>query len=87
MKALSLAATLAFAAMPLLATPALAGSSPQDIAARYGITSGSNVGAMMQAAQFATRARHGLAQGSPDWQRANDIVAIAVPAAREQQQR
>ena len=48
MKALSLAATLAFAAMPLLATPALAGSSPQDIAARYGITSGSNVGAMMQ---------------------------------------
>jgi predicted Zn-dependent protease len=46
-----------------------------------------NVGAMPQAAQFATRARHGLTQGSPDWQRANDIVAIAVPAARQQQQR
>ena len=47
-----------------------------------------NVGAMPQAAQFATRARHGLTQGSPDWQRANDIVAVAVPlAARQQQQR
>ncbi len=45
------------------------------------------VGAMMPAAQFAVRARHGLTQGSPDWQRANDIVAIAVPAARQQQQR
>jgi predicted Zn-dependent protease len=45
------------------------------------------VGAMMPAAQFAVRARHGLEQGSPDWQRANDIVAIAVPAARQQQQR
>jgi len=44
------------------------------------------VGAMAPAAQFATRARHGLAQGSPDWQRANDIVAIAVPAARQQRQ-
>jgi predicted Zn-dependent protease len=44
-----------------------------------------NVGAMLQAAQFATRARHGLAQGSPDWQRANDIVAVAMPAARAQQ--
>ena len=45
-----------------------------------------NVGAMLQAAQFATRARHGLTQGSPDWQRANDIVAVAVPAARAHQQ-
>ncbi|MEI9885228.1 MAG: M48 family metalloprotease [Rhizomicrobium sp.] len=43
-----------------------------------------SVGAMMPAAQFAVRARHGLAQGSPDWQRANDIVAVAVPAARQQ---
>ncbi len=42
------------------------------------------VGAMMPAAQFAVRARHGLAQGSPVWQRANDIVAVAVPAARQQ---
>jgi predicted Zn-dependent protease len=46
-----------------------------------------SVGAMAPAAQFAARAEHGLAQGSPDWQRANDIVAIAVPAARQQQQR
>lgn len=46
-----------------------------------------SVGAMAPAAQFAVRARHGLEQGSPDWQRANDIVAIAVPAARQQQQR
>ena len=45
-----------------------------------------SVGAMLPAAQFAVRARHGLAQGSPDWQRANDIVSIAVPAARQQQQ-
>jgi predicted Zn-dependent protease len=45
-----------------------------------------SVGAMAPAAQFAMRARHGLPQGSPDWQRANDIVAIAVPMAREQQQ-
>jgi len=44
-----------------------------------------NAGAMLQAAQFATRARHGLAQGSPDWQRANDIVSVAVPAVRAQQ--
>ncbi|MBS0471499.1 MAG: M48 family metalloprotease [Proteobacteria bacterium] len=44
-----------------------------------------SIGAMAQAAQFAVRARHGLDQGSPDWQRANDIVAIAVPAARAQQ--
>ncbi|MBV9419094.1 MAG: M48 family metalloprotease [Alphaproteobacteria bacterium] len=40
-----------------------------------------SVGAMMPAAQFAVRARHGLSQGSPDWQRANDIVAAAVPQA------
>jgi predicted Zn-dependent protease len=43
-----------------------------------------SVGAMGPAVQFAFRARHGLAQGSPDWQRANDIVAIAMPAARGQ---
>jgi predicted Zn-dependent protease len=46
-----------------------------------------SVGAMAQAAMFANKARHGLSQGSPDWQRANDIVAIAVPLARQQQQR
>ncbi len=44
-----------------------------------------NVGAMLPAAQFAIRARHGLSQGSPDWQRANDIVAVAVPMARTPQ--
>jgi predicted Zn-dependent protease len=44
------------------------------------------IGAMAQAAMFASKARHGLQQGSPDWQRANDIVAIAVPAARAQRQ-
>ena len=44
-----------------------------------------SVGAMAQAAMFANNARHGLNQGSPDWQRANDIVAIAVPLARQQQ--
>ncbi|HWD27774.1 MAG TPA: M48 family metalloprotease [Rhizomicrobium sp.] len=46
-----------------------------------------SVGAMAQAAMFANKARHGLTQGSTDWQRANDIVAIAVPMARQQQQR
>ncbi len=45
-----------------------------------------SVGAFMQAAQFASRARHGLAQGSPDWQRANDIVSISMPLARQQRQ-
>ena len=44
-----------------------------------------SVGAMAPAVQFAARARHGLTQGSPDWQRANDIVAIAMPLAKQQQ--
>src|SRR5471032_1885668 len=44
------------------------------------------VGAFTQAAMFANKARHGLDQGSPDWQRANDIVAVSMPAARQQQQ-
>jgi predicted Zn-dependent protease len=44
------------------------------------------VGAFGQAAMFANKARHGLDQGSPDWQRANDIVAVSMPAARQQQQ-
>jgi predicted Zn-dependent protease len=44
-----------------------------------------SVGAMAPAVQFASRARHGLTQGSPDWQRANDIVATAGPAARQRQ--
>jgi predicted Zn-dependent protease len=41
-----------------------------------------NSGAMRQAAIFAIRARRGLDQGGPDWQRANDIVGVAVPAKR-----
>ena len=45
------------------------------------------VGAYAPAAMFANKARHGLDQGSPDWQRANDIVAISMPLARQQQQR
>ena len=38
---------LVLAAAPLFAPPALAGSSPEDIAARYGITSGSDVNSLM----------------------------------------
>ena len=44
-----------------------------------------SVGAYAPAAMFANKARHGLDQGSPDWQRANDIVAISMPLARQQQ--
>jgi predicted Zn-dependent protease len=44
-----------------------------------------SVGAFRQATQFAVRARHGLTQGSPDWQRANDIVSTAGPAAKQQE--
>lgn len=36
-----------------------------------------NAGSLRQAGIFALRARRGLDQGSPDWQRANDIVGIA----------
>ena len=45
-----------------------------------------SVGAYAPAAMFANKARHGLDQGSPDWQRANDIVAISMPLAKQQQQ-
>ncbi|MEI9993200.1 MAG: M48 family metalloprotease [Rhizomicrobium sp.] len=45
------------------------------------------VGAYGPAVVFAQRAQHGLAQGSSDWQRANDIVAVSMPLARQQQQR
>lgn len=38
---------LVMATAPLFAAPALAGSSPQDYAARYGITSGGDVNALM----------------------------------------
>jgi predicted Zn-dependent protease len=36
-----------------------------------------NMGNFGAAAHFATRAQHKLAAGSPDWQRATDILAIA----------
>jgi predicted Zn-dependent protease len=36
-----------------------------------------SVGAIPQSAVFARRARMKLTQGSPDWERANDIIAIA----------
>jgi predicted Zn-dependent protease len=36
------------------------------------------VGALQPAAIFASRARTGLAKGSPDWERANDIISVAV---------
>ena len=39
-----------------------------------------NSGAMRQAGVFAIRARRGLDQGGPDWQRANDIVGAASTA-------
>ncbi len=43
-----------------------------------------NVGDMQKAMVFASRARPGLTQGSPDWQRANDIIGAAGPLARQQ---
>ena len=43
-----------------------------------------NGGAMPQAVVFATRARRDLTQGSPDWQRANDIVGAAQAMAAQQ---
>jgi predicted Zn-dependent protease len=44
-------------------------------------------GNMRQAFVFASRARRSLPQGTPDWQRANDIIGAAGPAAAEQQGR
>ncbi len=41
-----------------------------------------SVGAFPQAAMFARKAQHGLVQGSADWERANDIVAVAKPQTR-----
>jgi predicted Zn-dependent protease len=42
-----------------------------------------NSGAMRQAGVFAIRARRGLDQGGPDWQRANDIVGAASTALQQ----
>ncbi|MES2254864.1 MAG: M48 family metalloprotease [Pseudomonadota bacterium] len=41
-----------------------------------------NAGAIRKAGIFALRARRGLEQGSPDWQRANDIVGVASTPQR-----
>jgi predicted Zn-dependent protease len=46
-----------------------------------------NGGNMRQAFLFASRARRSLNQGTPDWQRANDIIGAAGPAAAQQQGR
>ena len=43
-----------------------------------------NVGDMRKALVFATRARGKLPQGTPDWQRANDIIGAAAPLAAQQ---
>jgi predicted Zn-dependent protease len=40
---------------------------------------------MRKAVVFATRARGKLPQGSPDWQRAGDIIGAAAPLAKQQQ--
>ena len=42
-----------------------------------------NAGAMPSAAHFAVLAQRKLPQGSPDWQRANDIMAVAGPEAQK----
>jgi len=41
-----------------------------------------NAGSLRQAGIFAIRARRGLEQGGPDWQRANDIVGVASTPQR-----
>jgi predicted Zn-dependent protease len=43
-----------------------------------------NAGDMKKAVVFATRARGKLPQGSPDWQRAGDIIGAAAPLAAQQ---
>ncbi len=45
------------------------------------------VGAYPQAQQFAGRAQKGLAAGSIDWQRANDILAISQSQRKDQSRR
>ena len=47
MKALRSIAALAFAVAPLFATPALARTSPEDAAARYGVSPSTNAGALL----------------------------------------
>ena len=43
-----------------------------------------NGGEMMQALVFATRAQRALPQGSPDWEKAGDIIGAAGPLAKQQ---
>ena len=43
-----------------------------------------NAGDMKRAVVFASRARSKLPQGSPDWQRAGDIIGAAAPLAAQQ---
>jgi len=43
-----------------------------------------NGGDMMQALVFATRAQRALPQGSPDWEKAGDIIGAAGPLAKQQ---
>ncbi|HVW75105.1 MAG TPA: M48 family metalloprotease [Rhizomicrobium sp.] len=43
-----------------------------------------NAGDMKKAVVFAMRARGKLPQGSPDWQRASDIIGAAAPLAAQQ---
>jgi predicted Zn-dependent protease len=45
-----------------------------------------SVGAYAEAARFAKKAQHGLSQGSRDWERANDIMAVASIGAKQQRQ-
>ncbi len=46
-----------------------------------------NGGSMKQAVVFASRARRDLTQGTPDWQRANDIVGAAASQAASKDRR
>jgi predicted Zn-dependent protease len=44
-------------------------------------------GVLPKAAVFAGRARQKLTKGSPDWERANDIITVAASQPRQQQSR
>lgn len=43
------------------------------------------IGALPMSAVFAARARQKLTKGSPDWQRANDIIAVAATQGRQRE--
>jgi predicted Zn-dependent protease len=43
-----------------------------------------SVGDLRKSAIFAMRSRQKLTKGSPDWERANDIVAVAVSQMKQQ---